>query len=118
MIKRIIALCIALLFVFQGLAFAVETEGDVVFKDALYGTAIGVLLGGAVYLVDQEHFAAKVGIGAAVGTMAGLFYGIAETRGTVEIRKKGSIRINPPVIIVQKRGNDILYSTNLLKIEF
>lgn len=118
--KRVIAITLFISIILQGIAFAVETQGDVVFKDALYGAGIGGLIGCAVYLVDQEHFATKFGIGVAVGTVGGLLFGISETRskGTIEIRKKGDVKINPPSIMVQKRGDNILYSTTLLKVEF
>lgn len=119
MIKRIVILTVLLLVIFQGSAFSADTSGDVVFKDALYGAGIGIILGGSIYLVDDDHLGAKMGIGIAIGTIGGLIYGISETRGVVEIRKeKGSIKINPPVISVQKRQGDLFYSTNILRIGF
>ncbi|MBI4822629.1 MAG: hypothetical protein HY805_00135 [Nitrospirae bacterium] len=119
MIKRIVVVAILLLALFQGKAFSADTSGEVVFRDAIYGAGIGAILGGAIYLADDDHFGSKIGIGIAVGTIGGLIYGVSETRGVVEIRKeKGSIKLNPPIISVQKKDGDLFYSTNILKISF
>lgn len=118
MLKKIMAMALLMLIAFQGIAFAVETEGDVVFKDALYGAVIGALLGSAVYLVDQDDFGAKLGIGVAVGTIGGLFYGISETRGAVHIKKKEETKFNIPTIRVQKRNDALMVSTTLLRVDF
>lgn len=118
MIKRIICLALLMLLAFQTVAYAQErTSGDVVFKDALYGAAIGGILGFAVYLADDDNFGEKVGIGVAIGTLGGLAFGLAETRGIVEIRK-GGLKFNAPRVAIQKRGNSVLYSTNIFKVDF
>ncbi|GBD98413.1 hypothetical protein BMS3Abin07_00427 [bacterium BMS3Abin07] len=116
MVKKTVIVTMLLMFAFQTSAFAaVETQGDVVFRDALYGTAIGAIIGGAIYLVNQEDFATKVGVGVAVGTIGGLFFGVQESRSLAEIKGK-NVKFALPTPVIQKRGNSIIYSTSLLRI--
>ena len=118
MIKRILITAVLSIMIFQSVAFAVETEGEVVFKDGLYGAAIGFILGTAIYFADdREDFAGKAGVGVAVGTVAGLIYGITETRSFAEINKD-EIKIAIPTPVIQKRDNEILYSVYLFKTKF
>jgi len=115
MLKRVLVLAILCIVVFQGTAFAtIETQGDVVFRDALYGAAIGAILGGAVYLADKDDLATKIGIGVAVGTIGGLFFGVMETRSVVEI-EKNEIKFAVPTPSIERRGDGIMYSTSLVK---
>ncbi len=117
MLKKAIAGAVLMLILIEGAAFAAEQEGDVVFRDALYGAAIGAVLGGAIYLVDDEDFAAKMGVGVAVGTIGGLFFGVTETRSAVHI-KKGEAKFGPPVIVVEKRNGATMFRTSLLRVDF
>jgi hypothetical protein len=115
MLKRIFIIAFLILLVLQGSALA-EMQGDVIFRDALYGAAIGGLLGGAVYLVDQDDLLAKLGIGVAVGTLAGLFYGVREA-ALVEMDDKGT-RLALPSMKMEKRDGQTLYAADLLKVTF
>jgi hypothetical protein len=118
MLKRILVITVLLLFAFQSTAFAFGTEGDVVFTDALYGAAIGAMLGAAFYLVDDDDFARKIGVGVILGTAGGVAFGLAkDTRSVVEIQKDG-VKLAVPSVTIQKRKEDILYTTSLLKVEF
>jgi hypothetical protein len=117
MIRKILIIAVLSFVIFQSPAFALDTEGEVLFRDALYGAAIGALLGGAFYLADQDDFAEKLGAGVIIGTIGGLIYGVAETSSFVEI-KKDEIKVAIPTPIIQKRNDDIQYSTSLLKTKF
>jgi hypothetical protein len=91
--KKVLIITFLLLVFFQGTASALETEGEILFRDSLYGAAIGALIGSAVYLIDQEDFVEKVGTGLVVGTVGGLIFGFTETRSLVEIETSGNIAI-------------------------
>lgn len=117
MIKRILVSAVLFLFLFQGVSSAAESAGEIVFNDAMYGALIGVLIGGAAYLIDQENPGTKLGTGIILGTAGGLIYGVAETRSAVEI-KKGRIKMNVPSITVSKKKDETRYSTAFLKIVF
>jgi hypothetical protein len=102
----------------QSSAFAIETEGEIVFRDALYGAAIGAILGGAIYLADdKEGFAEKFGVGVAVGTLAGVFFGAMETRGVLNTRND-KVEFAIPTPLIKKQNGFIHYSALLLKKEF
>jgi len=119
MVKKIIATAILLLIIFQSSAFARSSrgDGDIVFRDALYGAAIGAIFASAIYLIDQDNFAAKLGGGVAIGTLGGLLWGVHETRSFVEI-KKDEIKIGFPTPVIQETNKGTVYSLSLLKANF
>ncbi len=117
MTKKIILTAVLLLVIFQGAAYAFEAEGEIIFKDTLYGTAIGALLGTAVYLADQDNFAQKVSTGILIGAVGGLVYGFVETESFVEI-EKDKIKIAVPTPKIEKRNDSIRYTASLLKTRF
>lgn len=116
MFKRIFVIAFLILLLLQGSAFA-QMQGDVIFRDALYGAAIGGLLGGAVYLADQDDLLTKLGVGVAVGTLAGLFYGAREAKALVELKDK-DIRLAMPSMKIEKKDGETLYAADLLKVRF
>jgi hypothetical protein len=115
--KKVLIITFLLLVFFQGTASALETEGEILFRDSLYGAAIGALIGSAVYLIDQEDFVEKVGTGLVVGTVGGLIFGFTETRSLVEI-EKDNIKVSLPTPEIQRKNNRFLYSASLLKANF
>jgi hypothetical protein len=117
MFKKITMFTFLMLLLFQSTTWAIETEGEILFRDSLYGAAIGALIGGAVYLVDQDDFLEKVGTGVVIGTVGGLIYGFTETRGFVEI-EKDEIKLAVPTPNIQKKNNSIQYSASLLRAAF
>jgi len=117
MIKKILIITLLAVMFFQTAAFAVETDGDVIFKDTLYGAAIGAILGAAIYLADTDHFGEKLGIGVAIGTLGGLFYGVAEVKGVAEI-EKDKLKFAVPTPVIQKKGDGVQLSASLLKARF
>lgn len=102
---------------FQGVASAFDSDGEILFRDALYGAAIGAILGGAVYLADQDDFGTKLGVGIAVGTVAGLVYGVVETRSFVELEEE-RVNIAIPTPVIEQDSSGIRYSASLLRTRF
>ncbi|HDH04949.1 MAG TPA: hypothetical protein ENG75_02420 [Nitrospirae bacterium] len=117
MIKRILIIAVLSLVIFQGAAFAVETEGEVLFRDALYGAAIGAILGGAFYLADEDNFANKFATGVIIGTVGGLVFGLSETNTFVEI-EKDKIKFAVPAPVIEKKQNGFQYSASILRTRF
>jgi hypothetical protein len=115
--KKILVIGILSVFIFQSAAFAIESEGELIFKDSLYGAAIGAILGSAIYLADQKHFGEKLGIGVALGTLGGLAFGVMETRTFVEI-EKDKVRVAFPTPVIEKKRDGIQYSALLLRTRF
>ncbi len=117
MIKKILLISVLMLLLFQGGAFAMGTQGEVIFRDALYGAAIGGLLGSAFYLLDDNELGKKVAQGVIVGTIGGLVFGIAETTGMVEI-ENNRIKFAIPAPVIKKQKDGMLYSASLIKAKF
>ena len=105
------------MMLFQGAAFAFESNGDVIFKDTLYGAAIGTLIGGAFYMLDQDDFYKKIGSGVIIGSLGGLAYGVSETSGFVELKKDG-LKFAIPTPVIEKTDNDVRVSASLFKTSF
>jgi len=117
MIKRIIIIAVLSFMIFQGTASAIETKGEVLFRDSLYGAAIGTIIGVSFYMLDQDDFATKLASGIIVGTFGGLAYGVAENSGMVEI-EKDKIRFAVPTPVIQRKDGNYLLSMSLLKSRF
>ena len=117
MIRKISLIAVLSIMIFHGAAFAMETEGDIVFRDSLYGAAIGGLLGAAVYAIDSNHLGEKIGGGVLVGTLGGLFYGLSETRSLAEI-EDGKVKFAVPTPVIQETNRGTQYSASLLKAKF
>ncbi len=117
MLKKILIIAVLSIMVLQVPAFAVETKGEVLFRDSLYGAALGALLGGAFYLLDQDEFNKKFASGVIIGTFGGLVYGIAENTSLVEI-EKNKIRFAVPTPVFEKNEDNAQVSMSLLKTRF
>lgn len=121
MLKKVLVVSLLMLFAFQGSAFAYESGGDVVFQDAMYGALLGGILGMAIYATDDSHFSQKVGIGVAIGAIAGIAYGVMETqqssRSIVEY-KGGDFKFAAPQINTIVMPGETVYSTSFLNVRF
>ena len=117
MIRRILVIMILAIMIFQGTALALETQGEIWFRDALYGAAIGALLGSAFYLGDQDHFNRKLATGVIIGTVGGLVYGVMETTGFVEI-ENDNIKFAFPTPVIEITEDGFQYSASLFKTRF
>lgn len=117
MIKNISIAIILALFLFQSTAFAFDTDGEVIFKDTLYGATIGGLLGAMLYVGNQEDFSSKLSGGVIIGTIAGLVFGLHETDSFVELKdNKIKVAIPTPVIVPKEDG--IEFAASLFKANF
>ncbi len=117
MIKKILIIVVLSFMLLQSTTFALETEGEVLFRDSLYGAAIGALLGSAFYLADQDDFAEKFASGVIIGTVGGLIFGIVETSSFVEI-EKDKVKFAVPTPIIENKNKGIQYSASLFKTKF
>jgi hypothetical protein len=117
MLKKVLIIAVLAVMMFQGAAYAFESDGDIIFKNAMYGAAIGALLGGAFYLADDDDFGNKLGVGIAIGTIGGIVLGVSETRSFVEI-EKDKIHVAVPTPIIEKKEEGIQYSAQLFKTRF
>jgi len=111
-----LALILALLMPSRAVAGG-PTSGEVVFTDALYGAAIGGLVGGAVWLIDQDSAGAKIGAGLVVGTVAGVIFGVADAQSLVQV-EDGDVKLAVPTPVVEPRDGHLTYAVNLLHIPF
>ena len=73
-------------------------DGEIIFRDALYGAGIGAIAGGAVYLIDGEDFGAKVGTGVFIGVIAGAAMGVYESQAALVEIKNGKVYAGLPQI--------------------
>ena len=117
MIKKISIAAILALFLFQSSAFAFDTDGDVIFRDTLYGAAIGALLGTAFYVADNDNFSSKISGGVIIGTLAGLAYGVHETNSFVEL-KDDKIKMAVPIPVIVPKEDGVQYTASLFKARF
>ncbi len=117
MTKRILIIAALLIMVFQGSASAAGLEGDIIFRDTLYGAAVGAIIGTAIYLIDQDNFGTKFGTGVVIGSLGGLAWGIKETRTFVEI-EKDTIKIAFPTPVIQQKSDGVQYSASLFRAKF
>lgn len=118
MIQKIIIIASVLLLLFNSAAFALEAEGEIIFKDTMYGTAIGALLGAAFYLADQDDFGGKFATGVIAGAIGGLAFGLYETSSSFAEIENDEIRIAIPTPVIEKREHGVVYSASLLKARF
>jgi len=118
MSRKIVTLVLTLCLLVPGSAFAAGgSRGEVVFTDALYGAAIGGLVGSAAWLIDQKNAGAKIGTGLVVGTVAGVIFGVAETQSLVQV-EDGDVKLAIPTPVVEPRDGHVTYAVNLLHIPF
>lgn len=94
-----------------------NTSGEVIFTDAIYGAAIGALVGVALVAIDDDSAGSKIGGGVLVGTLLGVAYGLHETKSFAEYRD-GKLAFNFPDLTIEKNHGDVVYKLPLFKAEF
>ena len=117
MSRTIALLVLSLVLLTPWRADAAGGGGEVVFTDALYGAAVGGLIGGGAWLIDQNDAGVKVGTGLVVGTVAGLIFGVADAQSLVQI-EDDKVKFAMPTPQVQPRDGHLTYAVNLLHIPF
>ncbi len=104
--------------VFSLVANSFALDGEIIFKDAMYGAAIGGLAGGALYLVDSHDLGAKVGLGVFIGLIGGAALGIYESEGAFVQIDNGKIKVALPDIKIEKNQFDTITKVNLIGANF
>jgi uncharacterized membrane protein YebE (DUF533 family) len=82
-------------------AFAEESAFRDTFESALYGGAVGALVGAALMVFTQkpaDHLI-NIGYGAAAGVLAGTAYGVAKSSKALAFFDNGTVKIAMPTII-------------------
>jgi hypothetical protein len=115
--RTLLILALSVVIILQSTAFAMDTEGEIIFRDTLYGAAIGALLGTAFYLADQDDFGEKISTGLLIGSVGGLIYGFTETTSLVEIRND-EIKVAVPTPVIRKEGDRTIYYASIFKTEY
>ena len=116
MIKKYLVVSVVALVFLANTAFA-QDSGNVVFKDTMYGTAIGALIGSAVYLADDDDFSSKFSTGVIIGAVGGLVYGLYETDTFVQI-EKDKVKVAIPMPVIEIKDETVQYSASLLRSRF
>lgn len=102
---------------------AAESSLREVFQDALYGTGIGALVGGAFMVFTKkpaDHFD-YIGYGAALGALGGTAYGLAKSARSLAEIENGKVKFAVPTIIPDlvespaTRQISVMWHANILR---
>jgi len=118
--KRIVC-CLALAAILlTGASAGAQERGRIVFQDTVYGVLTGALIGGALTLAtsDPGDNLQWIGLGAAVGAVAGVAYGMYETTAVAELGKDGHLRLAMPSVQLRPRGRSLEPSVDVLRVRF
>ena len=118
---RRIACCVALATVLLTATSALaQDNGSTVFRDTVYGVLTGAVIGGALTLAtdNPEDHLAWIGVGAAVGAVAGVSYGVYETTSLAELDHDGELRLAMPSLQFRNRGRSLESSVDVLRVRF
>ena len=78
-------------------------DGEIIFRDAMYGTAIGAVGGLALYAIDNgKNFSKKIGTGVLVGLIFGVGVGIFESQTALVEINNGKMHAGIPEIEIKK----------------
>ena len=118
---RRIACCAALVAVLPTATSSLPAErGQVVFKDTMWGVLTGALVGGALTLAtdDPADHLSWIGLGAAVGAVAGAAYGMYETTAMAELDRDGELRLAMPSLQLRSHGHGVGTQVDLFRVRF
>jgi len=118
MINKLVAAALVAIMVLVAAsgAYAADT-GEAILKDMGYGAAIGGLLGGAWYLLDDDEGGKKLGLGVGVGIIAGFLVGATDATSAVQI-EGGKVKVAMPPVLIDYSAKGTTYSANLLNVRF
>ncbi len=125
-ITRLIALSVVISFATLILApshaRAEDNHMRTIFMDTFYGMAAGALIASAVSLTqDDPDWGGNVGTGAALGGIAGAFFGVASEVRYVATVDEGKFHVSLPSVAViadHKTGGQPLYTAGIFKYKF
>ena len=110
-----------------GLSFlfpqAKALDGEIIFRDAMYGSAIGAVGGLALYATDGKDFGKKIGTGVLIGLIFGTGIGVYESQtALVEINNgkmhAGIPNINIEKVRLSKNQYDVVSKVNVVEVSF
>jgi len=99
-------------------------DGEIIFRDAMYGTAIGAVGGLALYAIDGgKNFSKKIGTGVLIGLIFGVGVGIYESQTALVEIDNGKMHAGIPQIEIKRlKLSKNIYDTstqiNLLGMNF
>jgi len=117
MLKTVAVLALTLTLLSPWRAAAADGRGEIVFTDALYGAAVGGLVGAGAWLIDQNDAGVKIGTGLVVGTVGGLIFGVADAQSLVRV-EDGELKFALPTPQIRPQDRHLTYAVNLLHVPF
>ncbi len=100
---------------------AEENGMRTIFMDTFYGMAAGALIASAVSLTqDSPDWGGNVGAGAAIGGIAGAFFGVASEVRYVATVDEGKLHVSLPSVgvIADNKAGQPLYTAGIFKYKF
>lgn len=103
-------------------AKAEENRMRTIFMDTFYGMAAGALIASAISLTqDDPDWGGSVGAGAAIGGIAGAFFGVVTEMRYVATVDAGRLRVSVPSVglsVDKKAGDQPLYTAGIFRYKF
>jgi len=98
-------------------------DGEIIFRDAMYGSAIGAVGGLALYATDGKDFGKKIGTGVLIGLVFGTGIGIYESQTALVEINNGKMHAGIPKVefegIKISQNKEYVFSKiNLLGVSF
>jgi uncharacterized membrane protein YebE (DUF533 family) len=96
-------------------AFAEENAFRDTFESALYGGAVGALVGAALMVFTKkpaDHYI-NIGYGAAAGVLAGTAYGVVKSSHALALFDNGKVMIAMPAIIPDRVESPVTRQTTV-----
>ncbi|RMD47742.1 MAG: glycine zipper family protein [Aquificota bacterium] len=98
-------------------------DGEIIFRDAIYGSGIGAVGGLALYAIDGKDFGRKIGTSVLIGLIFGVGVGLYESQVALVEIDNGKIHAGIPKIEfegikVSQNKEDIFSKVNLLGVSF
>ncbi len=84
---------------------ALAVEGEILFRDAMFGVGIGATAGLAVYMIDSEDLGKKIGVGVLLGLIGGVTVGFYESSTALVEIDGNNINIGLPEIQISNLGS-------------
>ena len=103
-------------------AKAEENHMRTIFMDTFYGMAAGALIASAISLTQGDpDWGGNVGAGAAIGGIAGAFFGVVTEMRYVATVDDGRLRVSVPSVglsVDKKAGDQPLYTAGIFRYKF
>jgi len=115
MLRKTTVLITVFILLFAGNALALD--GEVIFRDSLYGAAVGGLIGIGVYAMDGRDAGPRIGGGVVFGTACGAIVGVMESTGMFAFRD-GKLSIGVPTPYLAMNGHETQIRAGLLDVDF